>query len=119
MPAIPENIKIALRALDSKKAQDLKLLYVSNQTILADWFIIAGAGSVTQTRALADEAEYKLKEAGFLPKNIEQDKGHLWIILDYYDFLIHVFHKDTREFYDLERLWRDAEDVDISGVIAE
>ncbi|MDR0991667.1 MAG: ribosome silencing factor [Ruminococcus sp.] len=117
MPEIPENIKIALRALDSKKAQDIKLLHVTKQTIIADWFIIAGGSSVTQTRALADEVEFKLKEAGITPKNIEQDKGHLWIILDYYDFLIHVFHKDTREFYDLERLWRDAEDVDLSGVL--
>jgi ribosome-associated protein len=116
---IPESVKIALLALDSKKADDIKLLRVDKQTTLADYFIIAGGSSVTQTRALADEAEEKLKEAGFLPKNIQADTGHLWVILDYYDFLIHVFHKDTREFYSLERLWRDAEDVDISGIISE
>jgi ribosome-associated protein len=115
---IPESIKIALRALDSKKADDLKLLRVEKQTTLADYFIIAGGNSVTQTRALADEAELKLKEAGFTPKNIQSDTGHTWVILDYYDFLINVFYKETREFYALERLWRDAEDVDISDVLA-
>jgi ribosome-associated protein len=114
---IPESVKIALRALDSKKAEDLKLLRVEKQTTLADYFIIAGGNSVTQTRALADEAEIKLKEAGFTPKNIQTDTGHMWIILDYYDFLIHIFHKETREFYALERLWRDADDVDIGDYI--
>jgi ribosome-associated protein len=114
---IPESIKIALRALDSKKADNIKLLRVEKQTVIAEYFIIAGGNSVTQTRALADEAEEKLKAAGFTPKNVETDTGHLWVILDYYDFLIHVFYKETREFYDLERLWRDAEDVDISEIL--
>jgi ribosome-associated protein len=112
-----DGLITAVKALDSKKGIDIRVIEIGKLSSLADFFVIVSGNSETQTRALADEVEIKLKEAGITPKNIQSDTGHTWIIMDYYDFIIHVFHKETREFYSLERLWRDGLDVDISGII--
>jgi ribosome-associated protein len=112
-----DGLITAVKALDSKKGVDIRVIEIGKLSSLADFFVIVSGNSETQTRALADEVEMKLKEAGITPKNIQSDTGHTWIIMDYYDFIIHVFHKETREFYSLERLWRDGLDVDISGII--
>jgi ribosome-associated protein len=113
-----EGLKTAVKALDCKKGIDIRVIEIGKLSSLADYFVIVSGNSETQTRALADEVEIKLKEAGITPKNIQSDTGRTWIILDYYDFIIHVFHKETREFYSLERLWRDGLDVDISEIVA-
>jgi ribosome-associated protein len=112
-----ESIKTAIKALDSKKAIDIRLIEIGKYSSLTDYFLICSGNSDTQTRALADEVEFKLKEIDVLPKNIQTDTGHTWIILDYISFIIHIFAKDTREFYSLERLWRDGLDVDISDLL--
>ena len=102
-----EIAKIAAEALDSKKGLDVSVLSVGKQTVLADYFVIATGTSSTHVRALADEAEFKLKEAGFECGHIE---GHGdWKLLDYHSVIIHVFTKEAREFYKLEKLWNDAE----------
>ncbi|MGN1108305.1 MAG: ribosome silencing factor, partial [Oscillospiraceae bacterium] len=83
-------------------------------TILANYFVIASASSTTQVKALADEVEYQLGEKGVKPKSIEGYQSQNWIVLDYYDVIVHVFLEETRDFYQLERLWADGTPVDIS-----
>ena len=107
-----EKLKIAVKALDSKKAVDIKAIKVEDITILADYFVIATGMSTTQVKALADEVDFKLSEAGVEPGHIE-GKSSGWILLDYGTVVIHVFYKDDREFYALERLWQDSEYLDI------
>lgn len=109
-----EIISTAVKALDSKKAEDIKLIGIKDLTIIADYFIIANGTSSTQTKALADEVEFRLSEKGLKPTRTEGYQGANWIILDYSDVVIHVFYKETRSFYSLERLWSDGEQVDIS-----
>lgn len=99
--------KIAADALDSKKGLDVTVLAVGKQTVLADYFVIATGTSSTHVKALADEVEFKLKEAGFECGHVE---GHGdWKLLDYHSVIVHVFTKEAREFYKLEKLWNDAQ----------
>lgn len=108
-----EILKVAVKALDSKKAQNIKIIKVKDLTILANYFVIANGTSSTQVKALADEIDFKLGEAGVEAARIEGYQGSNWIVLDYIDVLIHVFHTETREFYDLERLWQDGEIISV------
>lgn len=109
-----EALGIIVKTLDRKKAEDIKVLKITNLTIIADYFVIADGTSNTQTKALADEVEFQLKEQGLAPNQIQGNNGGGWIILDYGDIVVHVFNKEQRDFYNLERLWRDGEDIDIS-----
>ncbi len=108
-----ELIKAAVKILDGKKAEDIRVIEIRDLTIIADYFIIADGTSVTQTRALADELEFRLKEMGREPRQIQGNNGSNWIVMDYSDVVIHIFYKETRDFYNLERLWSDGKDVDI------
>lgn len=110
-------LEIAVKALDSKKAEDIKVIKIKDISILADYFVIADGTSSTQTRALADEVDFRLSELGIQPHSIQGNNGSNWIVLDYSDIIIHVFSRDQREFYNLERLWADGEEVDISAWI--
>lgn len=112
-----ELIASAVKILDSKKAEDIRVIKIGDLTILADYFIIADGTSSTQTKALADEVEFRLKQQGREPKQVQGNNGSNWIILDYSDVVIHIFYKETRNFYNLERLWSDGEDIDISKYI--
>lgn len=103
----------AVKILDSKKAEDIRVIGIGDLTILADYFIIANGTSTTQTKALADELEFRLKEMGREPKQVQGNNGSNWIILDYSDIVVHIFYKETRDFYNLERLWSDGHEVDI------
>jgi len=104
-----EMAKIAAEALESKKGMDVTVLSVAKQTVLADYFVIATGTVSTHVKSLADEVEFKLKEAGYTCGHIE---GHGdWILLDYHSVIIHVFTKAAREFYKLEKLWDGAEAV--------
>lgn len=107
-----ENIlKIAVKAIDSKLGENIKVIKIDELTILADYFIIANGNSNTQVKAIADEVEFKLSEAGLEPHRTEGYQGASWIVLDYVDVVIHIFYKDTRDFYDLERLWQDGTEI--------
>ena len=108
-----EIIEKIVTALDKKKAEDIKAINIHDLTILADYFIIASGNSTTQTKALADEVEYQLSLVGIEPTRTEGHSGSTWTILDYSDILVHIFYKETREFYDLERLWQDGEEINI------
>lgn len=112
-----EEFEIAVKALDSKKAEKITVLKVADLTILANYFVIASATSTTQVKALADAVEYHLKQAGVTPKSIEGIQSRNWIVLDYIDVIVHVFTEEAREFYQLEHLWADGENVDISDIV--
>lgn len=100
-------------SLDKHKAADIKVLRVSEVSSLADYFVIAGGTSSTQVRALADYVEFELGEQGIKPLRIEGYQTAQWTVLDYGSVVVHIFQEATRGFYDLERLWQDAEEVDI------
>ena len=114
-----EELEIAVKALDSRKAKNITALKVEDLTILANYFIIASATSTTQVKALADEVEYQLGEKGVKPKSIEGYQSQTWIVLDYYVIIVHVFLEETRDFYQLERLWADGTPVDISELVKD
>ena len=107
-----EILKEGVKALDSKKAYDIKILKVRVLTILANYLVIVSGTSTTQVKALADEVEFKLSQKGAEPKQVEGRQSSNWIVLDYIDVVFHVFYTETREFYDLERLWQDGEEID-------
>ena len=113
-----EMAKIAVAALEEKKAKDLKLLDISDVSVLADYFIIASGSNRNQVQAMADEVEERLGQAGFVPKQIEGYQTANWILMDYQDIIIHIFDEENRLFYDLERIWRDGslvEKVDLEA----
>ena len=111
-----EILEVIVKALDSKRAEDIQVLHVVELTILGDYFIIANGTSTTHTKTLADEVEYQLSERGLEPMHREgRGNGSNWIVLDYADIIVHIFYKETRDFYQLERLWADGEPVDISA----
>lgn len=113
-----ELIKIAVKALDSKKARDIEVINVEGLTMLGDYLVIASGTSNTQVRSLAEEVEYKLSQEGIEPHHIE-GRTTQWYLLDYGDVMVHVFHSDARNFYALERMWTDGEKVDISHLLTE
>ena len=104
----------AVHTLDEHKAADIKVLGVGNITSIADYFVIASGNSSTQVRSLADYVEEKLAKEDIHPLRNEGYQSGDWIMLDYGDVLIHVFRRETRDFYDLERLWVDATDMDVT-----
>lgn len=112
-----EAVKIAVEALDSKKAMNIEVLRVGDITVMADYFVICSGSSNTQIRALGDEVEYQLKEKLNLdPLHREGYQTASWVLLDYGFMIVHVFHQDAREFYKLERLWADADRLDTAAL---
>lgn len=103
--------------LDSKKAIDIKLLHVEEQTILADYFIICCGNSTTQIRALSNEIEYRAGLGGIYPKSISGLDTASWVVLDYSSVIVHIFDRQARSFYNLENLWRDSEEKDITPLL--
>ena len=103
-----------VKILDSKKALDIRVIGISDLTIIADYFVLATGTSNTQVKALADEVEYQLKRQDIMPNRIEGYNSSSWILVDYGNIVVHIFQKDTRDFYSLERLWADGEQIDIN-----
>lgn len=114
-----EKLKVIIHALDQKRAEDIRVLKVTDLTILGDYFVIANGNSTTHTKTLAEETEFQLSQLGVEPHHREGMPGSNWYILDYTDVIVHVFYQETREFYRLEQLWADAEEVDISQYIVK
>lgn len=112
-----EQAILTAKALDSKKGLDIQVIEIKDISVLADYMVIATGTSSTHVKALADEVEYKLDEAGVSVSHIEGYRSNSWILLDYIDVIVNVFSDEAREFYDLERLWQDGNPVDISEVI--
>lgn len=114
-----EKMKTVVRHLDSKKAKDLAALHVSGLTLLADYFIICSATSTTQAKALADTLEEVMDQHGVSLFKKEGRQGFDWILMDYSDVVVHIFNQETREFYSLEKLWSDAEEVSLDEILEE
>lgn len=109
-----ESKKVALLALDAledKKAEDIAILDISEISVLADYFIIANGTNRNQVQAMADSVEEALGKAGYEPKQIEGYQTANWILMDYKDIIVHVFGREDRGFYDLERIWRDGKQI--------
>ena len=107
---------IAAKALDEKKARDVKVLKTTEQTVLADYFVICNGTSSTHIKALVDEVDKQLSEAGEPPMRREGLRSDIWVLMDFGCVIVHVFTDEARKFYHLERLWSDAEVVDLSSL---
>ncbi len=103
--------KIAYEALDSKKADNIKIIDISNVSVIADYFVIADASNMSQLQAMCDEVDEKLTKAGHPSKQIEGNRSSTWVLMDFGDVIVHVFSKEDRLFYDLERIWTDGKEV--------
>ena len=107
------------KALDAKKGMDIKLLRIADVSSLADYFLICTGTSSTHVKTLCDYAEFTLTELGEPMLGREGHRGNSWELLDFGSIVVHVFTEEAREFYDLERLWADAESVDLKEIIPE
>ena len=105
------------KALDAKKGMDIKLLRVNDVTSLADYFLICTGTSNTHVKTLCDYAEYTLENLGESMLGREGHRGNSWELLDYGTIVVHVFTEEAREFYSLERLWADAEEINIGDIV--
>ena len=108
---------MAAKAISSKKGLDIQVIEIGDISVLADYMVIATGTSSTHVKALADEVEYRLDEAGISVSHIEGYRSNSWILLDYVDVIVNVFSDEAREFYDLDRLWQDGKPVDLTGII--
>ncbi len=116
----PRDIaEFMVRVLDAKRAQDIKLLYVENRTIIADYFVLCTGSSTTQVSALSDEVEYRLSQYDIKPLHTEGKRGDTWILTDYGSVLLHVFSAQQRDFYKLEKLYDAGSEQDISSLLAK
>jgi ribosome-associated protein len=105
---------MAAKAALEKKAEIPVVLELAGLTIVADYFLVCSGESTTQVRAISEHIEEELRKAGIKPIGIEGRSYSHWVLLDYGDVIVHVFEKETRAFYDLERLWMDAKTIDIN-----
>ena len=106
--------RLAYQALDDKKGEDIQVIDISQVSVLADYFIIANGNSESQVRALVDNVEEELGKAGYDMKQREGYGSGNWVLMDFGEIIVHVFDKENRLFYDLERIWRDGKHVDMS-----
>ncbi len=110
-PVLGHHLRLALSALENKKAFQIVVLDVAQQTSIADAFVICSVGSLRQAQAVCDEVTRILKEHSVRPLAVEGYSHGGWILMDYGDFLLHIFDEERRAFYALERLWSDAPEV--------
>lgn len=110
---VKEMAVLAVNALEDKKAEDICVIDISEISVLADYFIIAGGNNISQIQALSDAVDEKLGKAGFPLKQIEGYNNANWILLDFGDIIVHIFDRENRLFYDLERIWSDGRKVDL------
>ena len=112
-----EIADLIVKTLDGKMADDIKLLRTTDVTVLADFFVICTARSTTQIKTLADEVEAVLEAHGENKLHREGYRSGGWVLLDYGCVIVHLFMDETRKFFNLERLWADAEEIDISALL--
>lgn len=109
-----EKLALAVHSLDKHLAKEIVAIDVQGISAITDFFVFATGSSTTQTKALCDYVEKDMAGQGFVPQRIEGYAASRWILMDYSDVVIHIFLKEAREFYDLERLWQDGKTVDIT-----
>ena len=113
-----ELMEQVVRSLDSHKAEDIRVIGVTELTSIADYFVIASGSSSTQVKALSDYVEKELSEKGEALRRTEGYAASNWILMDYGTVVVHIFQKKTRTFYDLERLWKDGRQMDIVELLS-
>lgn len=111
-----EIAKIAATALENKNAQNIKILSTAKQTVLADYFVICNGTSSTHIKTLVNEVDKSLSEAGEPPIRREGLRSDIWVLMDFGSVLVHIFTEEARQFYDIERLWSDSEEVSLSSL---
>lgn len=116
METSKEMVKIAYAALDDKKAEDIRIIDIAGVSVLADYFIICNGSNESQVRALVDNVEEELAKAGYELKQVEGHGLGSWVLMDFGDLIVHVFDRENRLFYDLERIWVDGKQVDIADL---
>ncbi len=110
--------KLACSALSDKKAEDIQVIDISGISVLADYFVIANGSNQNQIEAMRDAVEEALYKAGAQLKQVEGNRSSSWLLMDYGDIIVHVFSKEDRLFYDLERIWGDGKFIDIADLEA-
>jgi len=111
-----EMVKIAVAALEDKKGEDIRIIDISDVTVIADYFIIATGSNINQVQALVDNVQEELFKAGHETSKIEGYHTGAWVLLDYNHIIIHVFSKEDRLFYDLEKIWKNGKTVDVADL---
>lgn len=111
-----EIAKLAISALEDKKAEDIKVIDISEVSVIADYFIIANGTNRSQIQALSDHVEETLGRAEVPLKQVEGYDNANWVLLDFHDVIIHIFDKENRLFYDLERIWRDGKMIETGNL---
>lgn len=109
-----EMTRLVIKALEEKKAENIDVIDISEVSVIADYFIIANGTNRNQNQALADSVEETLGRAGVNLKQVEGYDTANWILMDFLDVIVHIFDRDNRLFYDLERIWRDGKQVDLA-----
>lgn len=112
-----EMARLAIQALEDKKAEDIKVIDISEVSVIADYFIIANGTNRSQIQAMSDNVEETLGRAGYPLKQIEGYQNANWVLLDFNDVIIHIFDKENRLFYDLERIWRDGNLIETDSLM--
>ena len=110
---LKEIVKKICNIIEDKKGDDIKVIDISKVSSIADYFIIASANNINQVQAISDEIDFALGKEGILPKAVEGNKNATWMLLDYNDIVVHIFLREDRAFYDLDRIWRDGTEVEI------
>ena len=108
-----EMTKLAIAALEDKKANDVRVIDIAGVSVIADYFVIASGSNTNQVQAMVDNVEEQMYKAGFDDPKVEGYNNASWILLDYNDVVLHIFDEESRSFYNLERLWRDGKEVDV------
>ncbi|HIV85631.1 MAG TPA: ribosome silencing factor [Candidatus Monoglobus merdigallinarum] len=114
-----ETVNKIVKILDGKKGRDIEVINISELTTMADYFVIVTGGSDTQVKALCDNLEEELEKDGIVPVNKEGYRTAQWILLAYDEVIVHIFLEETREFYSLERVWKDGLRVDVSDLLVK
>jgi ribosome-associated protein len=117
---LKKQVSEAISACQEKKAEELTVLELDQATgAFTDYFVLCSGTNPRQVQAISDEVELRLKRAGHYPNNIEGYKQAEWVLIDYVDFVVHIFSEQARKYYDLERLWKSAKKIEIGELKAK
>ena len=114
-----EMTKLAIAALEDKKANDVRVIDIAGVSVIADYFVIASGSNTNQVQAMADSVREALGRAGHEPRQVEGYGSANWILMDYGAVVVHIFQAETRSFYDLERLWKDGRQLETAEFLPE
>ena len=109
-----EMVKIAAKALEDKKAEDIRVIDIREISTIADFFVISNGTNANQLAAMRDAVDEELYKAGYHTKQVVGNQNSTWNLIDYNDIIVHIFSKEDRLFYDLERMWTDGKQIDVN-----